>query len=55
MRYIVEPRDYDSKEPMFPNQKLFHLRDFNTGRLSMGCYTNYSIAENICKIKNKKE
>lgn len=52
MRYVVEPVDLDKLHPVWPNQKVFKIRDLQENYLSKNCYTSEVVAKEIVKNKN---
>lgn len=55
MRYIVITEDTPKDHPMFPNERLYKIKDLKTGEKSMGAYKKLSLAEEVCREKNEEE
>lgn len=52
IRFVVHPVSLDEKHPVWPNETVFHVKDLDTGLLSLACYTTYDRAEKVAKNKN---
>lgn len=52
IRYIIEPKILDKTHPLWPGQELFFIKDLQTGRVSLSCYTKREVASKIVDRKN---
>jgi len=54
MRYVVISKTLDKHHPIWPEETFLFIRDLVANRDSYSCYTNYEMAEQICKRKNNE-
>lgn len=52
MRYIVIAVDLDDDHPLWPNERVYKIKDTKTGEVGYGCYKEMSHAELRAKKKN---